>query len=313
MSLPAFWAALAICGWASGSAPAGAPPDNGDIVALALSSTTTLLGEPVVVQATARLAAAESLALDLQRSTTDNLAITGIRELAPAAATRRFELSIVPLDLGPRVFPIYWTLTSAGSTRTLSTNLRLDVREPPGAAQAQDIKDIKPPRNAWPRLWPWLLLAAAALGVWGWARRRSRRNRSSIAATEGGADIRPPEVIAEEELARPHSAGLWEAGRHKEFYGGMTDILRRYLERRRDFPATRATTAELYRRLRLLEFDRKLLAVLKELFDRADLVKFSKIPARQDWGDADLATARRLVRETTPQASPAPTPAVKQP
>ena len=199
MSLPAFWAALALCGWASGSAPAGAPPDSGDIVALAAPSTATLLGEPVVVQATARLAAAESLALDLQRSTTDNMAITSIRELAPTAAVRRFELSIVPLDLGSRVFPIYWTLTSAGSTRTLSTNLRLDVREPPGAAHAQDIKDIKPPRNAWPRLWPWLLLAAAALGAWGWARWGSRRDRSSVAATDGGADIRPPEVIAEED------------------------------------------------------------------------------------------------------------------
>ncbi len=306
MSLPAFWAALALCGWASGSAPTGAPPDNGDVVALASPSTATLLGELVVVQATARLAAAESLALDLQRSTTDNMAITSIRELAPTAAVRRFELSIVPLDLGSRVFPIYWTLTSAGSTRTLSTNLHLDVREPPGAAQAQDIKDIKPPRNAWPRLWPWLLLAAAALGAWGWARWGSRRDRSSVAATDGGVDIRPPEVIAEEELARLHSAGLWEAGRHKEFYGGMTDILRRYLERRRDFPATRATTAELYRRLRLLEFDPKLLAVLKELFDRADLVKFSKIPAREAWGGTDLATARRLVRETTPAASAAP-------
>ena len=239
MSLPAFWAALALCGWASGSTPAGAPPDNGDIVALASPSTTTLLGEPVVVQATARLGAAESLALDLQRSTTDNMVITGIRELAPAATTRRFELRVVPLDVGPRVFPIYWTLTSAGSTRTLSTNLRLDVREPPGAAQAQDIKDIKPPRNAWPRLWPWLLLAAATLGAWGWARRRSRRDRSSITATASGADIRPPEVIAEEELARLESARLWEAGRHKDFYGGMTDTLRRYLERRQAFPATR--------------------------------------------------------------------------
>ena len=81
----------------------------------------------------------------------------------------------------------------------------------------------------------------------------------------------------------------------------LTEILRRYLERRHAFSATRETTTEIHRRLRQLDIDRHLLAVFKDLFDRADLVKFSKITAQASWGDSDLTAARRLVRETSPK------------
>jgi hypothetical protein len=287
----------------------------GETVELTSPSSSVVLGEPVAVQATAALEAGASLALDLPSSTTDNFAITGVRELpgtAPAGS-RRFEVQIIPLDVGQRAFPLYWTVTGAGSTRTLSAKLQLDVREPPGAAKAQDVKDIKPPRAARPRLWPFLLMAALVAAAWYWGTWRKRRRLGPAAAAGPEPDSRPPEVIAESELARLESSGLWDQSRHKEFYGELTDILRRYLERRCAFPATRETTTEIQRRLRGRDFDRQLLTVFKELFDRADLVKFSKVAAQTIWGAADLAAARRLVRESTPRpaapaAAPAPSP-----
>ena len=284
----------------------------GETVDLATPSSSVVLGEPITVQATAALEAGASLALDLQSSTTDSFAITEVRE-APGPGTpdrRRFEVQLIPLDVGRCAFPLYWTVTGAGSTRTVTATLRLEVREPPEAAKAQDVKDIKPPRAARPLLWPFLLMAALVAAAWYWGTWRKRRQGAAAAAAGPPPDSRPPEVIAESEFARLEGSGLWEEGRHKEFYGGLTDILRRYLERRCAFPATRETTTEIQRRLRGRDFDRQLLTVFKELFDRADLVKFSKVAAQTGWGAADLAAARRLVRESTPK--PAAPPAVEK-
>ncbi len=285
----------AVCGW--GAAPSS--PQQRSSVELAAPSSSVVLGEPVTVQATAELGPGEAITLDLQRSTTESFAITGVRELQPTG--RRFELQIIPLDIGPRAFPLYWTLTSAGSTRTLAGELHLDVHEPPEAAKAQDVKDIKEPRSAGPLLWPFLLMAALIVAAWYWGTWRKRSRRELAAAAGLPSDTRSPEEIAESELAALEASQTWSEGRHKEFYGVLTEILRRYLERRFTFPATRETTTEIHRRLRQLELDRQLLTVFKDLFDRADLVKFAKIPAQARWGDSDLMAARRLVREMYPK------------
>ncbi|MFA6004349.1 MAG: hypothetical protein WC881_09805, partial [Elusimicrobiota bacterium] len=317
-------------------ARAGAPAAPSDIVTLSASSIA-VLGQPLAVAAAARLAPGESLALDLKLSATDYFAITSVREAAPDAKTspdgarhggppgyaapdaqtspdgaphggKKFIIQCIPLDIGRRPLPIYWTLTAGASSRTVLSVLPLETREPPEAAGAKELRDIKPPRRAQPRIWPWLL-AAALLGAAGCAYRRWRRHGRDPAAAAAAEDARPPEAIAEEELARLEDSGLWAAGRHKQFYGALTEILRRYLEHRFAFPATRQTTWELLRRLRGLDLDRSLLSLFKELFDRSDLVKFAKAPVQEPWGARDLETARRLVHDTTPRpAEPSPRP-----
>lgn len=294
MNILAALSLAAVCSWAAGPAPAA----GGGSVELAAPSSSVVLGEPITIQATATLEAGASLSLDLERSTTDSFAITAVRELP---AGRRFEIQLIPLDVGQRAFTLFWTLAGAGPARSLSSELRLDVREPPEAAKSQDVKDIKPPRRARPLLWPWLLLAAALAGLWYWYKRRAELRRRAQSAAGPPPDTRPPEEIAESELAALDASHMWAEGRHKEFYGALTEILRRYLERRFAFPATRETTTEIHRRLRQLELDRRLLTVFKDLFDRADLVKFAKIPAQARWGGSDLTAARRLVRETSPK------------
>jgi hypothetical protein len=301
MSLLAALGLAAVCGWTA--SPASGPGGE-EAVELTAPSSAAVLGEPLTVQASAALGPGETISLDLQSSTTDSFAITGVRELPPGPG--RFEVQIMPLDVGPRAFSLYWTLASSGTTRSLSATLHLDVHEPPEAAKTQDVKDIKGPRSARLLIWPFLLLLAAILAVWHWITWRRRRLQGLPAAAGPPPDTRSAAEIAESELTALEASQAWTEGRHKEFYGSLTEILRRYLERRFAFPATRETTSEIHRRLRAQEADRRLLAVFKELFDRADLVKFSKVAAQPSWGAADLEAARRLVRETTPQPAAMP-------
>ncbi len=257
------------------------------------------LGEPVEIQVSAALSQGETLALDLERSTTETFALTAVQEL-PGASPKTFRLSLLPLDLGKKSFPLFWKFISAGSTRTLSSVVDLEVAPPAQAAQSQDVKDIKPPARARPLLWPWLLLAAILLGIWYGNKRRTMK-RAELPTGPGLAlDRRPPEVIAEEELARLKASGFWEQGRRKEFYLALTDILRRYLERRYGFSATRETSNEIFRRLRRRELDSHQISAFKKLFDKADLVKFARLLTEDPWKDADLAEASSFVHETTP-------------
>jgi hypothetical protein len=261
------------------------------------------LGQPLTVRASAVLPAPAALTLDLQRSATDSFSISAFRPLPSADPLRPvFELTVLPLDLGRRSFPIYWTLSRQGATpQTLASRLELQVSEPADSAQAKDVKDIKQPLRARPPLWPFFLLIAAAAALAIWLKRRGRKASGRPASADCPRDDRPPEIIALAELERLRGSGLWEENRRKEFYGELTEILRRYFERRFGFPATRETSSELQRHLRQLELDRLMLTVFKELFERADLVKFAKAPAADAWGEGDLAAARRLIEGTTPR------------
>lgn len=264
--------------------------------------TTASLGEPVTAVFEAELGPGETLILDLLKSATSYFAVTASIEEKPAASgARRWRVELVPLDLGKREIALHWNLKGAsGESRPAAMTFPLDIKEPESAGGGQpELRDIKGPRAARPALWPWLLaLLTAAAAYWAWKRRKPALPAPAAAPVE----VRPPEVVAEAELAELEASGLWTEGRHKEFYLRLTEILRRYLERRCGVPATRLTTSELARALRRAELERGLLSLFKDLFDRADLVKFAKIPALPSWGAADLAAARRLVRETTPAA-----------
>lgn len=268
------------------------------------STTSPLLGEAVVLTGTVRSGAESDLALDLAASTTDYFSIASVRQEKGAveggSRVQRFKLEIIPLDLGKISVSTVWVMPGKPEPRILSSPpVFLDVREPALGAQPQ-LRDIKAPRRARPALWPWLLAAAlGALAYSLWKRFRSRRQSGS--AVPAVVDDRPAEAIAESELGELESSGLWAEGRRKEFYARLTDILRRYLERRYAMPATSLTTSEISRLLRHAEADRTAVTLFKDVFDRADLVKFAKIQPSPDWGPRDLQEAREIVRNTTPQ------------
>lgn len=273
---------------------------------MSVSTTSVTLGQTVAMKVSAKLPAGAALRLDLEKSTTDTFAIAkadaGAVKEDGQGRVQDFQLEIIPLALGSLPIALVWNAEGPGGSQALEAPpLILNVSPPPGIAPDKpSLIDIKEPRRARPALWPWLLAAALGAAAWELYRRR-RPSGPGPAAAGPPPDNRPPDVIALEELSRLESSDLWERGEFKPFYLRLTEILRRYLEHRFGIPATRLTTAELYRHVRQAELDRPLAVLFKELFDRADLVKFAKVQPEPDWGGRDCAAARRLVEQTTPK------------
>jgi hypothetical protein len=162
----------------------------------------------------------------------------------------------------------------------------------PAEAQLKPIMDIIPTYPLWLKLLPWvlgiLLLSAIGAGLY-YHKKRKRQE------TERRMSIKPPHVIAKEELEKLKFLNLIEKGEYKEFYFRFSEILRQYLEKLRNFPAVELTTEEISRRIRD-EKDRKLMPLLRE----ADLVKFADAIPTKAKNEEEIGIALEYIRETTP-------------
>ncbi len=169
------------------------------------------------------------------------------------------------------------------------------------ASPMTDIHDIKPALIVGHDL-RWLFWALAALAlltlaalVW-----RRWRNRARPAA----ADSAPaPDAEALQMLDALAADGRLDP---KKFYFRLSAVVRRYIERRFDFPAAEMTTEELLPRVDRLPMAPELAQNLKTFCRAADPVKFAGAPADPDRMAHDLAFARDLVHRTSAAAEPAP-------
>jgi len=165
-----------------------------------------------------------------------------------------------------------------------------------------DIHDIKPALAMGHDLrwlyWVLAVLAVAALAalIWRYWRKRSR---------PAPAEIAPPPLAPDAEALQMLDA-LAADGRidPKQFYFRLSAVVRRYIERRFEFPAAEMTTEELLPRLDHLSMAPELAGTLKTFCRAADPVKFAGAPADTGRMAQDLAFARDLVRRTTAAAEP---------
>lgn len=96
----------------------------------------------------------------------------------------------------------------------------------------------------------------------------------------------PPHIVALRELDRLRAEKLWQNGKEKQFYTGVTDTLREYIEKRFGVSTMEKTSGEILESLADKEIEKVPYEELEELFKLADLVKFAKfvpdIPANED-------------------------------
>jgi hypothetical protein len=193
------------------------------------------------------------------------------------------------------------TVESEISAQPLVVTVRTMIEGDFDPASVRDIKGAAevPVPGRWRWLW-WAAGLAAAVSVAALA--VARRLRTAARAPQ---PVVPAHVWALAELDRLAADALVERGEVHNFYSRLSDIVRRYIERRFGLMAPERTTEEFLRELQggsdLHDDQQALLAVFLRA---ADLVKFALVRPGAVEAAAALDSARGFVRQTIPATAP---------
>lgn len=175
----------------------------------------------------------------------------------------------------------------------------LDVKTMPVDTATFKVHDIKGQIRypvTFREVLPWVglglgIVGLIALAVW-LIVRYARKRGDEAEKTE------PAHIVALRKLDRYRGSKMWTPEKQKAFYSGITDTLREYMDARYNIGAMEMTTAEIMQSLKKTDVSDELQSGLKDLFERADFVKFAKHTASDEDNAAALPLAVRFVTST---------------
>lgn len=187
------------------------------------------------------------------------------------------------------------------------TPLRLEVATFEIDSTSHSIFDLKPQRTLPFRMgeiggylaWSLLGLLLIAAAVYGLLRYLHGRG-TTLGGLFAPAPPLPPHVEAIRALEELHHRKLWQNNRHKQYYSGLTDILRTYIARRWEVGAMEMTTDEIIGAMRPLDLPDKARMDLAAILREGDLVKFAKATPDAETNEAAYLKAYYFVEETKP-------------
>lgn len=145
-----------------------------------------------------------------------------------------------------------------------STNENKDIRGVKGVAAYMS------GRMKW-FLWSIVLFAIGSFSVWFFLRRRSAKTSSTIRIP-----LLPPSDEAYQALHELFESDLLKRGQCKAYFSRISEIIRRYLERRLALTALESTTTEVLKAFYSLPLDASTQELLKTILETCDFVKFAK-------------------------------------
>ena len=177
----------------------------------------------------------------------------------------------------------------------------LEVKELPVDMETFQAHDIKPQQKfpyTLAELFPWIsgtaliLMCIAAFILW-LVYRRKKQDEAVL--------NEPAHIKALRKLDKLRGEKFWKPEQQKFFYSGVTDALREYIASRYGVGAMEMTTAEIFEDLKGTDIPEDLYAEMKDLFERADFVKFAKYTAPDQENAKVLPQAVRFVTSTYQQ------------
>ncbi len=168
----------------------------------------------------------------------------------------------------------------------------------------EGIKDVKSPIKIpfnliWLLLWLGVALVAAAIAYYFY--RRYKKKKTAAASVKPVAKVLPHEA-ALKALHELETQRLWQRGMIKEYHSGITEIIRRYFEKRFAMPAMELPTSEA---IELLEKSRETEPIRDLAYDflsNADMVKFAKFTPMNSVNEEMMKQAYEIVHRTSPAA-----------
>ncbi len=240
----------------------------------------------------------------LRRSAADTTALDNNREQITQTYT------IQSFDSGLYVIPPLRYVV--GKDTFMSKAMSLKVI-PVRVDTTQTIIGIKPPEEVPFRLldwlpdwisdywWAWLLLLLLIAGGVYYYMRYYRHGRNPLRPERKRL---PPYEEAIHNLQALKAKQLWQKGQEKEYFTGLTDILRMYIDRRFGINAVEMTSSEILRTLRQNgEAAGDQLAMVLEM---ADIVKFAAQKPLADDNEVAYQRALNFVEATKPVELPQP-------
>lgn len=219
----------------------------------------------------------------------------GMTDIEASVILAAFEEGIYQL---PDI-PVVRELPDGQVDTLLFKGLKLDVRTMPVDTATFKPHDIKgqiryPVTFKEIAFYAGIVLIAAgiiALIVWLIVRRRRRLS--------GEGEVKdPPYIVALRKLDRYRGNRLWAPDKQKQFYSGVTDVLREYIAGRFGVGAMEMTTAEIFEGLKDSGIAPELMDETKNLFLTSDLVKFAKMTVSDEENVKAVPTAVRFVTAT---------------
>lgn len=115
---------------------------------------------------------------------------------------------------------------------------------------------------------------------------------------KGSVKREPAHIVALRKLDTLRGDKLWVPEKQKIFYSGITDTLREYIAARYDISAMEMTTSEIFEKIADKDIPSDLFEQTKEMFERADFVKFAKHSVGNEENASAVPTAVRFVTTT---------------
>lgn len=199
-----------------------------------------------------------------------------------------------------------------GGDTALSQQLTLKVI-PVKVDSLKDIHDLKPVVEVPFKLfdwvpdfiadywWAWLLLALLASGGLYYYLAWYKKGRKIVMP---GRKRIPPYEEAMQNLQRLKADNLWQNGREKEYFTGLTDILRVYIDRRFEINAVEMTSSQIVDTLKKNEETRAVNEQLSMILEIADIVKFANVRPLADDNEMAYQRAVNFVEATRPVEVP---------
>ncbi len=274
-------------------APAAQPRDTVKLTA-SLTPQTAKVGSTVTLNLAFTFPKGCRLPEKPELGGIDNLSIVDIKPYSGGIKISFIADSVESIAIGP-VKLAYLDDRNIKKTATsdaLILKVTSNMESSPDRQQLKPIQDIIP---AYPLWLPWalwsflgLFVLACAAGIIFWLKHRAARKAQAIA-------LLPADIRAKNELEQLDASMLFEKGRIKEYYFRLSEILKRYLEELRGFPAAEYTTEEISQHVEL-DIDRELVMFLR----RADIVKFADdVPSPALKAD-DMKSALQYICSTSP-------------
>ena len=232
----------------------------------------------------------------------DTVNVTKQKNGQPKLLDLKGGLTITTFDEGTYYLPPLAVLrcTKDGVMDTLVFDPQvLEVKTMPvdtATFKPHDIKGIIKYPLTFMEVAPWVAGLIALIGlivliVW-LIRRYLRKRNPEYVKKE------PAYLVALRKLDKYRGNSLWAPETQKEFYSGVTDVLREYISARFGFGAMEMTTAEIFENMQNADVSADLQDEMRDLFERADYVKFAKFTASNEDNAKALPVAVRFVTST---------------